>query len=106
MGDLLAAARVVLIGASTREDVFVHCMAAGKAIVATGNPGELLSDGETGLLADERDGAETVLRLLEDDDLSRRLGEAAQASVANRHDWPAMAERLEAIYRSLLARPE
>lgn len=67
----------------------IEAMAAGSAVVATrvGGCGEILRDGETGLLVPSEDPeamAQACLRLLGDPALALRLGTAARADVAAR----------------------
>lgn len=63
-----------------------------------------LRPGEHCLLADDPQRfAASVLRLLDDPDLGRRLGDAGRALVRARYDWSAIVPRLEALYTELLA---
>lgn len=80
----LAAASLVLMP-STREglpSVALQAAACGRPVVATraGGLGEIVVDGETGLLVDnaEQDLAAAVARLLADPPLLARMGEAAR----------------------------
>jgi len=45
-----------------------------------------------------------ILRLLHDDALRRRLGEAGLRAVAEEYSWEHMEKRLQALYRQLLTR--
>ena len=79
-------------------------MAAGKAIIAseTGQVGEVLSDGETGLLVPPEDPsalAAALERLLNDEELRIEMGERAREVALSRHGWVHYAEELEGIYR-------
>jgi glycosyltransferase involved in cell wall biosynthesis len=74
-------------------------MAMGRAIVASrvGQIAEVLEDGVDGLLVPTGDAqalAEAILRLAEDEDLRRRLGEAARKKVVERHTWQRNVERV------------
>jgi glycosyltransferase involved in cell wall biosynthesis len=67
-------------------------MAMGRGIVASDldQIGEVLQDGRTALLAppgDEAALADRILRLIDDPDLRRRLGEEARRRVVERHTW-------------------
>jgi glycosyltransferase involved in cell wall biosynthesis len=67
-------------------------MAMGKAIVASNldQLGEVLADGETGLLVEPGDVeglASAIARLVGNEPLARRLGEAARRAVLARHTW-------------------
>ena len=80
-------------------------MATGQAIVSTdaGGPGEVLRDGETGLLVPPEDPRAAALeRLAADPGLARRFGAAARAAVA-RDDAPeVIAGRMMAFLESLI----
>ena len=67
----------------------IEAMAAGSAVISTrvGGCGEILRDGETGILVPPEDPqalADACLRLLGDAELTRHLGEAARRDVAAR----------------------
>ncbi|SMF09371.1 Glycosyltransferase involved in cell wall bisynthesis [Tistlia consotensis] len=85
----------------------LEAQAAGRPVVAGRGIGvsAVVSDGETGLLTG-RDDPETfaadLARLLDDPALRRRMGAAAEARVAARHDLPAASRRLDAILRELV----
>jgi starch synthase len=82
----------------------IEAMTAGRAIVASdcGGMPELIEDGKNGLLARNGDSAsfvEALERMIEDDDLRRRVGPAARARVEHDLTDVAVAERSVAIYR-------
>lgn len=82
-------------------------MAAGRAIVASDLPAirEVLRHEENALLAEAGDAeafAQAIRRLLEDRALAERLARAAAQDV-QAHTWPKRAERLEALFREVLA---
>ncbi len=55
------------------------------------------------LIADKpKDFANALLRLLEDPQQRRQLGEAGRAYIENHHHWDDIAARLEAIYREVV----
>lgn len=111
MPDVLAAADVVAdlsyeglgITGTIRE-----AMALGKPVAASragGNP-ELVEDGESGLLVAPRDPAalaSAVERLLADAALASRLGRAARERVVLGFSTDVRLDRIEALYRSLVA---
>lgn len=77
-----------LLAMPSRQDgfglVYLEAMRAGLPCVASRQDGgqEVVLDGETGLLVDRADGTslvEAVVRLLQDDELRRRLGEQGRA---------------------------
>lgn len=91
----------------TQSGALLAGMAAGKAIIATALAGfrETLRDGETALLVesgDETGLASSLERLLKDNQLRRRLGDAVGKDVRERFSWDQIAERTMACYRSLL----
>jgi phosphatidyl-myo-inositol dimannoside synthase len=89
--------------------VYLEAAAYGKPVVA-GNVGgaiDAVLDGETGLLVDPLDPlavAEAITRLLQDDELARRLGGAGQAR-AQQYAWPKVVERVEALLLAQLDGP-
>jgi glycosyltransferase involved in cell wall biosynthesis len=104
----------VLAHLSLREGLPRACvqgLAAAKPVVAhplDGTP-EVVLDGQTGFRAKTGDPisvAECLGRLLADQTLRHRLGEAGQKLVLERFDWHRMADILEAEYQAGLARKE
>ena len=84
----------------------LEAMACGLPSVAFGRWGvkELISDGETGLLAGSpADFSEKLRRLVSDRALRERLGRAARESVEERFSWPRVAAETVAFYRELVA---
>jgi glycosyltransferase involved in cell wall biosynthesis len=108
--SLLAGADVAVSPRADGEGVpqkILNYMAAGKAIVAFAGSAGPIEDGRTGLCAEKGSPgalASAVLRLLDDGDLARRLGEAARARARDELSWDAAAVRVEEVYRQLLAR--
>jgi glycosyltransferase involved in cell wall biosynthesis len=81
----------------------LEAMATGTPVVASrvGGLPQAITDGTTGVLVAERDPAalaDSLIALLTDPTLRRRLGEAARASVTRNFSWAAVAERLDDIY--------
>ena len=71
---------------------------------AGGSP-ELVIDGECGFVVPPRDAhaiADAILRLYEDGDLRRRLGEAARQRIATRFRNEDTVTRTIALYRELV----
>jgi glycosyltransferase involved in cell wall biosynthesis len=82
----------------------LEAMAAGKAIVCTDHGGmpELIRDGRNGLLARNEDAASYIVqlnRVLDDDALRLRLGEAARQTVEASLTDVGIAERSVRFYR-------
>jgi len=91
------------VGGGTRLKV-LEAMAMGLPMVSTalGAEGLGVESGEQLILADDPDQfAAAVLALLEDESVSRRLGDNAQRFVRQRYGWPAIVPRLEQVYASL-----
>jgi glycosyltransferase involved in cell wall biosynthesis len=87
---------------------YLEAQAAGLPVVAQAVAGvpEVVKDGETGLLSAADDigaYADAIRRLLLDDGLRGRLGEAARRFVAEDRSLPAAAARLEQILRKAAA---
>jgi glycosyltransferase involved in cell wall biosynthesis len=106
VGPLLKRAEVVWSPGRTETgtQVVLEAMALGKAVVASRWPrlAELITDGETGLLAPAEDKAllaRQTQRLLTDAGLRQRLGEAARRRVQERHRPQALAETCLRLYR-------
>jgi D-inositol-3-phosphate glycosyltransferase len=97
---------------SYREGFGVVCaeaMAHGRPVVASAVGGllDLVVDGETGILVPPGDVEalrEAFRRLLADQKLRRRLGEAARRRARERFSWESVTEATLAAYESL--RPE
>lgn len=88
--------------------VVIEGMAAGKPVIATaaGGPLEIIDDGENGLLTAPGDAeamATAILRVLNDPDLARRLGENGARSVRDRYSLTLVADRVTAIQREAAA---
>jgi len=86
--------------------VVLEAWRAGAAVVATthGGPPEFVADGTTGLLVDPNDPAalaRALDRLLSDDALRRRIGDAGQAEVVD-FGWPTITAQYLEIYRCVV----
>jgi glycosyltransferase involved in cell wall biosynthesis len=84
----------------------LEAAAMGKPIVATDIDGvrEVIQDGETGLLvppANPEKLAEAILRLLQDKNLARKLGENAKATIPASFPLSKMIEETEQLYLRL-----
>jgi glycogen(starch) synthase len=87
--------------------VVLEGMLHGLAIAASGvgGPAEILEHGRTGLLFPPRDVntlAGTLVRLVADAGLRRRIGVAAAEEVRRRWLWPRIVKRMRAVYQELL----
>jgi len=84
----------------------LNYMAAGKAIVASAGSAKGLRDGETGRIVpdgDEAAFAAAVIELLADAGARARLGAAARRAVEDTQAWDGVLDRMETIYRHVLA---
>jgi glycosyltransferase involved in cell wall biosynthesis len=102
---VVAAADVVALPSWTEglPLVVLEAMALGRPVVATavGGTPELVADGETGLLVPPRDVAAltaALKRVLDDEGLRNRLGEAGKRRVAERFSSEAMTRDVLAVY--------
>ncbi|MDD5623336.1 MAG: glycosyltransferase family 4 protein, partial [Candidatus Peribacteraceae bacterium] len=87
--------------------VYLEASACGKPIVATdaGGVRDAVLDGETGLIAPDGDipgVADRLLRLMDDADLRRRMGESGR-QYAKKNDWTSIAEGFKSHYRAARA---
>ncbi len=81
----------------------LEAMAAGKAVVASNNDGvlDIVHDGQTGILVPPKDVTaltEACLRLVEDENLRRQMGDAGRSAVCARFSVQQMLEQLESLY--------
>jgi glycosyltransferase involved in cell wall biosynthesis len=111
--DVMKAMEVHVLPATGIEGfalVILEAAMLGVPSVATALPGiegESLVRDETGLLVPPRDAqalADAIDRLLGDEELRRRLGEAARERTVGRFTIERMAEDLEAVYRDVVGR--
>lgn len=84
----------------------LEAMAAGQVVVATavGGVPDVVADGVNGLLVAPRDTTaltDALRRVLCDDELRRRLGAAARATVAERFSADAVVGEVEALYAEM-----
>jgi glycosyltransferase involved in cell wall biosynthesis len=102
VGAYLERAAVVCVP-SRREGVgfaALEAMAHARPVVATpvGGLADAVEDGVTGLLVEPSGLRAAVVRLLEDEELRRRLGSAARARAKERYSWGAATAALLAVY--------
>jgi L-malate glycosyltransferase len=120
---LLPGFRLDVLGCIKRFDLFVmssiteglgtsvlDAMACSRAVVATraGGLPEIVADGETGVLVPPHDHpaiAHEIVRLLKDDDLRRRMGEAGFARVAEHFTVERMVSETSRVYERVVRRP-
>lgn len=106
--DRLASADVLVnprVNCDGIPQKLLNYMASGRPIVSFDSSAQLLEHETDALVAadgDTRAFADAVLRLLREPALGRALGEAARSKVAAGHSWERVAERVEAVYRSMV----
>lgn len=112
MPDLMDAAEMILIPADAEPfgRVAIEAMALGKPVVGTraGGLPEVVRDGETGLLVVPRfpeSLATACLRVMENASLSRSLGEAGRARVAEHFHIERCVRETHSLYQSMLHPP-
>lgn len=81
----------------------LEAMSCGMPVVATNIPGtdEAIANGKTGLLVPPREPkrlAEAILRLLDDEELRKKIGDAGRMHVVNNYDWDIIANKIEQVY--------
>ncbi len=87
----------------------LEAMASGKAVIASNNDGvlDLVPDESLGLLVPPRNAealTQACLRLVENESLRRKMGEAGRAAVVQNFSVQRMLEQIESIYCRLQAR--
>lgn len=97
----------VYVGASPANDgrriegfgATLAASASGLPVVVapSGGSAEVVRDGETGLIVDADDAAEALRRVLSDDLLARRLGQAGRRAVETHFNWDRVIRDLRAI---------
>src|SRR5581483_3509675 len=90
--------------------VALEAMACGTPVVASkvGGLRSTIVAGENGFLVPAHDAQEVARRIrqiLDSDDRRRRLGQAGVAA-ASRYRWPGVARQFQALYLSLMERPD
>ncbi len=88
--------------------VLIEAMACEKAVITTdlGGTRDSVEDGVNGFLvpyANPPELADRMVRLLQDDKLSRQMGRNGRQKVLGNFTWQAVSERIDAIYEELLS---
>jgi glycosyltransferase involved in cell wall biosynthesis len=88
----------------------IEAMAAARPVVSTraGGVADVVADGETGLLAevDDHDGlAAAVVRVLQDQELARRLGASGRRHSLRSYGSGRLLADIDSLYTRLLAGP-
>ena len=107
--SILASSRVVAHPGEQEgfSNAILEAMAAGLPVIASragGNP-EAVVEGETGFLVSPGDAkafAQTILRLIEDPGLAKRMGDAGRRRVAERFSLERMIADMELVYGELM----
>ncbi len=90
--------------------VFLEAQACGLPVVAFDNAGvpEAVKDGVTGLLVEAFDAKafeEAIARLLNDIELRRKMGRAAQSYVRQKHDLNRNYQKMESVLHAIVQTP-
>jgi glycosyltransferase involved in cell wall biosynthesis len=85
----------------------LEAMSCGIPSIATDVEGssEVITDGETGLLVPPRNPkrlADAILRLLEEEELRKRIGINARRHVVDNYDWEIITDKIEKAYKMVL----
>ncbi|MGQ9811738.1 MAG: glycosyltransferase family 4 protein, partial [bacterium] len=103
--DFLSNLRVFVLPSisETLGRVMLEAMAMGIPVVAfnKGGPAEVINDGETGFLVKPFDTdlmAKAIVRLLNDDDLVRKIGSKARMLVKQRYTSEVMVDLLSGVF--------
>jgi glycosyltransferase involved in cell wall biosynthesis len=105
--ELLRGAEVALnprVSCDGLPQKLLNYLAAGKPVVSFAGSAKHLVNGENALVVADNDTgafATAIVRLLADDALASRLGEAGQKLVRTTLSWSGAAERVEAVYEGL-----
>ena len=106
----LNAADVVVLPSVHEQfgQVLIEGMACGLPVIAVDNhgPATIVDDGETGLLVppdDEDAMADALVRIVNDVEGRRRMGDVAYERSRERYSWPALAERVAGVYDDVAA---
>jgi glycosyltransferase involved in cell wall biosynthesis len=85
----------------------LNYMAAGKAIVSSEGSAKVIEHERTGLIVPNGDAdafANALLRLADDPELARQLGDSARVDVERTYSWEQSAESLQGLYEQVLMR--
>jgi spore coat protein SA len=103
----------IFVGPSQIEEglglVFLEAAAAGLPVIASrmGGIPEVVRDGETGLLLEQRDDAlelaDKILTLLRNEGLRKKLGQRGRTWVSADFSWEKTVQSLEGVYDEVLA---
>jgi glycosyltransferase involved in cell wall biosynthesis len=83
--------------------VLLEALASGLPIVATqtGISSKVVEEGKNGFLVDHKDMKEAIVKLLNDNDLRKRMGLRSR-EIAENYSWSSAAKRMIAIYEELV----
>jgi glycosyltransferase involved in cell wall biosynthesis len=109
--SFINAADVIVLPSVAEQfgQVLVEGMACARPVIAVNShgPAEIVDAGETGWLVgpDDRDAlANALIEAVNDPDERRRRGANARQAALDRYAWPALAERVAAVYQIALGR--
>lgn len=108
----MAASRLLILPSWDEEQplVVLEAMASGLPVVTTpAGASDLVRDGENGIVTapgDHRSLAAGVNRLLEDREMSRKMGARNRLVAERRYAWERIADEVTAIYERIIRAPE
>lgn len=87
--------------------VTVEAMASGRPVVVSNAGGsiEIVKNNETGILVefgDVKGIADATVKILEDEELARKMGEKGRKRIEEEYRWEKEADRIEEIYEELI----
>jgi len=87
--------------------VLLEAMASARPVIASrvGGITDIVQDGQTGLLVDEKSPgqlAQTIIRVLQDQEQARKLGERAREYAIREYSWDTIVDRTLQVYQEAL----
>ena len=109
MPDLRPTLWSAAVAVPTSRVGILEAMALGTPVVVSSRTaasvGDIVAHRHALITDDDAETAKALVAVLGDPELAERLARAARAMVEERHDWPVVARRYEAIWRRVQAAP-
>ncbi len=110
--DIFAAPSIEASSGDTEGQgvVFIEAFSAGLPVIGTkaGGIPEVITHNETGILVEpgcHEDLRGALERVLNDDQLARKIGNTAQQHAQEKYDWPVIAGRFKDLYQRVATMP-
>ncbi|HVP22227.1 MAG TPA: glycosyltransferase family 4 protein, partial [Anaerolineaceae bacterium] len=106
--DALAACTILCVPSSQESfgGVYTEAWSFSKPVIGCNIPAvaEVVQDGENGIITSQEPAqiAEDIIQLLSNPGDAFRMGEAGKKKVEQNFSWPAIAQKIEDVYRALL----